>query len=388
LTVQLSEPIVLSVASKPEKWGYFQFPHFDRMPDNNIRVRWSLNDDAMEAYGSHKFGQMISNDGKHGWKPVQDTTPFTGLVLSNGDRLGVYTPKPIKISDIALPSPARGPQAADTYSKSTYNYYRLQDLPESCQGIYFDRLPHHETTWKREKAGLTDPHAARNVLRGYLPIIWWGDIHEVKDHSLIAGIYPGFYVGDDGTAWPRHNVFFYRSIDNGHNWNIQGRIFYTPDTVTDLKGNIRMGYTEPAYEILADGTFICVARTTDGIGNGPMYISRSTDLGVTWSKPAILTSSGVLPRLLQLKNGVTVLSSGRPGVQLRFSNDGQGKVWTNAFEMMPYIDYKDQVSCGYTGLLATGPDRFLIVYSDFRYVTEAGTIRKAIKVREVIVTPH
>jgi hypothetical protein len=148
-----------------------------------------------------------------------------------------------------------------------------------------------------------------------------------------------------------------------------------------------MGFTEPTYEILADGSFICVARTTDGIGNGPMYISRSVDMGRTWTKPQIFTASGVLPRLLQLQNGVTILASGRPGVQLRFSNDGQGKVWTNAFEMMPYIDYKDQVSCGYTGLLATGPDRFLIVYSDFRHVTSAGEVRKAIKVREVIVTP-
>lgn len=148
-----------------------------------------------------------------------------------------------------------------------------------------------------------------------------------------------------------------------------------------------MGFTEPAYEILADGTFICVNRTTDGIGNGPMYISRSSDMGKTWSKPEIFMASGVLPRLLQLENGVTVMASGRPGVQLRFSNDGKGKLWTNAFEMMPWIDYKDQVSCGYTGLLATGPDRFLVVYSDFRFVTEEGTVRKAIKVREVIVNP-
>jgi hypothetical protein len=388
MTIQLLEPQTLSVATKPMKWGYFQFPHIERMADNNVRVRWSLNDDAMEAYGQHKFGMMKSQDGKSNWQSIQDTTPFTGIVTSSGDRLSVYTPRPINISTIALPKPASGPQASDTYSKSTYNYYRLMDLPESCQGIYFDRLAKNDDRWKREKAGLNDPNAARNSLRGHIPIIWWGDIHEAKDRSLIAGIYPGFYIREDGMALPRHNVFFYRSTDNGRNWNIQGRIFYVPDTLTDAKGNTRMGFTEPTYEILADGSFICVARTTDGIGNGPMYISRSTDMGVTWSKPVIFTPSGVLPRLLQLQNGVTVLASGRPGVQLRFSNDGQGIVWTNAFEMLPYIDYKDQVSCGYTGLLATGPNRFLIVYSDFRHVTEAGTIRKAIKVREVIVTPH
>lgn len=386
LTVQLKEPIVLGVADKVEKWGYFQFPHIERMADNNMRVRWNLNDDAMEAYGKHKFGQSVSKDGKT-WTSTDDTSPFTSIVLRNGERLSIHTPKPIRVDTIALPTPASSPLAADTYSKSTYNYYRLQDLPESCQGIYFDRLLPNAKEWKLEKAVLNDPNAARNSLRGHIPIIWWGDIHHAKDGSLIAGVYPGFYVDNNNNALPKHNVFFYRSTDNGKSWNVQGRIFYEPDSLTDKKANSRMGFTEPAYEILADGTFICVNRTTDGIGNGPMYISRSSDMGKTWSKPEIFMASGVLPRLLQLENGVIVMASGRPGVQLRFSNDGKGKVWTNAFEMMPWIDYKDQVSCGYTGLLATGPDRFLVVYSDFRFVTEEGTVRKAIKVREVIVNP-
>ena len=95
----------------------------------------------------------------------------------------------------------------------------------------------------------------------------------------------------------------------------------------------------------------------------------------------------MLPRLLQLENGVLVLSSGRPGVQLRFSNDGNGKVCTNPFELLPYESYKKYVSCGYTGLLATGPDRFLIVFSDFNYLNEEKKVRKAIKVKEVIVIP-
>jgi hypothetical protein len=82
------------------------------------------------------------------------------------------------------------------------------------------------------------------------------------------------------------------------------------------------------------------------------------------------------------------LSSGRPGVQLRFCADGCGKTWTQPIELMPYTDENDAVSCGYTSLLATGLDRFLIVYSDFKYKDAAGEIRKAIKVREVSVRPE
>jgi hypothetical protein len=100
----------------------------------------------------------------------------------------------------------------------------------------------------------------------------------------------------------------------------------------------------------------------------------------------VIAPSGVLPRLLRLTNGVIVLSSGCPGVQLRFCADGGGTTWSKPLELLPYANEKEQVSCGYTFLLATGPDSFLIIYSDFKYPTPAGQIRKAIKVCEVIVT--
>lgn len=383
LKLQFSEPIVVAVASKPEKWGYFQFPSIDRPDNKSIHIRWRLNEDAMEAYGSHKNGEAKSVDGGKHFQIIPGTdNPFTDLILSNGERLSIHTPKPIPASSVQLPKPIGG--SMDTYSKSTTQYYRMEEMPEIAQKIYFDRRS-TGSEWKTEPATLKDSQAARYQLRGNLPIIWWGDLHLAKDKSIVAGVYPGFYVKPDGSADPFHHVFFYRSVDNGRNWNIQGRIFYTADLSVDPSGEKRMGYTEPAYEVLPDGSMICVMRTTDGIGNGPMYVSRSTDNGATWTKPAVMTPSGVLPRLLQLKNGVLVLASGRPGVQLRFSNDGKGEIWSDPFEMLPWIDYKDQVSCGYTGLLPTGPDRFMVVYSDFRFINDTGEIRKAIKTREVIV---
>ena len=119
-----------------------------------------------------------------------------------------------------------------------------------------------------------------------------------------------------------------------------------------------------------------------------MYASRSSDWGKTWSQPEVIARNGVLPQLLHLGNGVLVLSAGRPGVQLRFCTDGQGKVWSDAFEMLAYKNDRDTVSGGYTALLATGPDRLMLAYSDFRHTTEAGPVRKAIKVREIVVRPQ
>jgi hypothetical protein len=292
------------------------------------------------------------------------------------------------VEDLKLPKPVG--QGLENYRKSNFTFYRLHDMPESRQGVFFMRLKKGEKEWKPEQAKLYDPYAARYSLAGLVPVLFWGDMKIAKDKSLIAGIYPGFLIGKDGTADPRSGVFFYRSTDNGNSWTIQGRIPFVEDVVGDPFGSKRMGFTEPAFEILKDGTYLCVLRTTDGAGVGPMYASYSKDMGKTWTRPRPIAGAGVLPRLLQLENGVLVLASGRPGVQLRFSTDGRS--WTDSFEMLPHssslsneLGWQANISDGYTGLLPLAKNRFLLVYSDFNYKTASGEIRKSIKVREITV---
>jgi hypothetical protein len=385
LKVRIGEPVVVAVASRPEKWGFFQFPNLARWEDGTLAAGWSMAADSIVSYGTGASGSAISKDGGKTWTKPAGEKGVTGLLLPNGDRIQVLTPKAIKTSELRLPKPAGG--TGDTYSKAKQTLYRLSELPPEVQGVCLSRIAKGQTKAVSERAILDDPQALRYSLYDLFPIVWWGDLRVARDGSVVAGIYPGYRLRDDGSVDPKGGVFFYRSTDAGRSWKIHGRIPYQPDLATDLRGEERMGYTEPAFEILADGSFLCVARTTDGIGNGPMYASRSQDMGRTWSRPEVIARSGVLPRLLRLGNGVIVLSSGRPGVQLRFCADGGGKMWTEPFELLSYAHEKEQVSCGYTSLLATGPNRFLIIYSDFKYPTPAGEIRKAIKVCEVIVTP-
>jgi len=389
--IRFKEPVVISVASRPEKWGFFQFPNIDRMADGNIVAKWNLTQDAIEAYGNDTRGTAVSANGGKSWNLQSSEEPGNAVLLPNGDRIAIYTPKPIPEKELQLPAPVG--VGLENYRKSNFNFYRLSELPESRQGVYFKRQKKGSSKWELEKATLDDPQAARYSLAGLVPIVWWGDIKIAGDGSLIAGIYPGFLIDKNGKTDPRSGAFFYRSTDNGHHWSILGRIPFQLDMAGDTSSAKRMGYTEPAFEILKDGTFLCVLRTTDGAGIGPMYGSYSGDQGRTWSVPRVITPAGVLPRLLQLSNGVLVMSSGRPGVQLRFSTDARGMQWSRAFEMLPHdIDFKKelsggsaQVSCGYTGLLPAGANKFLIIYSDFHYQTPEGTIRKAIKVREVVI---
>lgn len=384
LKVKLYDPVVVSVASKPEKWGFFQFPSIYRGINNTLVVTWNMADDAVKSYGHGGSGYAVSQDSGKSWTIPQGDAPIGGgELLPDGDRIKIYTPAALAVDTLQLPNPV-----AKDMGRRGLNFYSLSQLPPSLQGVYIQRLPKGETTWDTEHAILNDPKGVRYSESGFFPVVWWGDMHVARDSSVIAGIYPGFKIGDNNKI-NASGVTFYRSTDGGHIWNVQGRILYEPDLTVDSNGNKRIGFgfTEPAYIILSNGIFLCVMRTTDGFGNSPMYLSYSEDQGVTWSKPMPFTPNGVLPRLLQLDNGVIVLSSGRPGVQLRFSEDSKGDTWTDPFEMLPYKNAKETVSCGYTGLIATGKNSFLIVYSDFKYHNKNGETRKAIKVREVVVTP-
>lgn len=387
-TVQISDPILIAEATKPQKWGYFQFPTIGQNTSGTIWAQWNLAPDSIKSYGKAQHGQAISQDGGHTWTTSADSISTQGgVLLPNGDRLNIRTPAPIKLADLTLPPPVGKSQ--DNYAHKPMDLYRLSDLPSPLNGVPLERLTSGALHWLPETAELDDPQVLRYSFLDLFPVVWWGDMHLLVDGSLMAAVYPGYHQQADGTVTQQYGVFFYRSTDEGKSWQIQGRIPYAGSSAADPKAAQRMGFSEPGFAVLVDGTFFCVMRTTDGSGPGPMYASSSADHGKTWSTPAPITGYGVLPRLLQLDSGITVLASGRPGVQLRFTTSPRTNRYTQALQLLPFdlANLKDEVSCGYTNLLQTGPETFLIIYSDFKHHNKAGEIRKAIKVREVTIQP-
>lgn len=386
LGISWTEPFVLGVAAKPEGWGYFQFPTIVRAADGELFAKWAMHPDSVKAYGKHHNVWLSSTDRGRTWRatPIERVEPALGVALPNGDRLEIHTPVPADVTKLQLP-PVVG-STIENYTKQVRNFYRHEQLPAASQGVYLRRLARGVSQWTIEHAELIDPGALRYTLEGLLPIVWWGDIRVAADGSLYAGVYPGYYLNADGTANTQMAASIFHSTDQGRSWQITGRIPYEPDVNLDPKGAQRSGFTEPAFEILADGSFLCILRTTDGVGDGPMYASRSSDHGKTWSKPEVIAPAGVLPKLLSLKNGTVVLAAGRPGVQLRFNVDAACHRWTPPLELLPPVQGKGQISCGYTGMVALGPDRFLLIYSDFKHPNADNEPRKAIKVREFTVT--
>jgi hypothetical protein len=378
--VIVSDPVLVA-AGPPEvrRWGYYQFPAIVRWLDGRVAVHFHVAPDAAESYGltPNEPNRALSGDGGRTWTLDVASKGVYGLPLKNGDRLELRTPRPLPLASLKLPASLG--ERTDKWNNA-YTYYRLRELPDELQGVWFGRLAKGSLDWKMERAALFDDQALRYSIRGIFPIVVFGEVRRMRDRSLLLCMYPGLVEGQKRFY---SNVFFYKSIDEGRSWRVQGRIPYQPDTVLDPTGPDRDGFTEPTFEILEDGTLVSVMRS-----EGPMYLSRSHNQGKNWTKPEIIAPNGVYPRLLRLANGVLVLSSGRPGAEVRFSFDKHARVWSAPYRLVPLTSPGVQVdSCGYTDLVALGKDRFLIAYSWFKSPSSDGQARKAIMVREITVRP-
>lgn len=391
--IELSEPAVIAESSfvnEPDvcRWGYYQFPQLARLLDGRIAVTFHINADSATAYGKATLepNRGVSSDGGKTWERVESCDPEAGLLLPNGERLLVanpaVTPQAHEINGYDLPL-ERG-TVIGTYGQQPYVCYRHDELPSELQGVPSARMSEGETTWKKERARLDDPKLLRFSTEGVFPVTCWGDVHLTPDNALVAVVYPSRIEGDDFNHM--HSVC-YRSDDNGHTWQAQGRLLYRPDKTADPLAAKRDGFTEPTGVLQPNGEMVAVLRTTDGNGDGPLYLSRSENEGRDWSPPQVIRENGALPRLLRLGNGVLVMSTGRPGADLSFSVDGRGEEWSERYPLVPVEGPGNQDdSCGYTSMLALDDDSFLITYSWFKKPTADGQTRKAILVRRVKVT--
>ncbi len=382
--IELSEPVMVAKATRKEEWGYFQFPSIGRASDGTLVVTWQMADDSHTAYGkasNRASVPMMSKDGGKTWGPQdEDYFVLSGnyhVNMRNGNSLQVYTPTSKIINEFDyFPEPVG--------KDLEYTYYLLDSLPKSLRNIYFNIF---DKTGKSTflESELHDKGALRFAIDGSMPVLWWGNIKQLADNSLVAGIYPNFYIDDNSQV--TEAVSFYSSDDEGKSWYRVGLIPFVSDEITK-KYNVH-SFDEPAFEVLEDSTFICIMRTSS---ESPMYRSFSRDYGNSWSKPAPFTPNGVRPWLMKLKNGVLVLTSGRPGVQIRFSLDGKGYHWTTPIEMIPFMHndgtYALSNTCGYAAILEDGENSFFIVYSDFTTRNFLGQHRKSIWVRHISVNRY
>ena len=177
------------------------------------------------------------------------------------------------------------------------------------------RIPHQLRCVILEDArGATpDIRGMEQVGKAALPTPFlWGKMRVAPDQSLWALTYNlPLQAGK-----PQYSPLFLRSLDQGHTWNVLGEINYQGDERVDSNAAKRDGFTEPDCNFRPDGSVICVMRTSDGFGHGPLYLARSKDGARTWSKPVVFDrgfDGGKMPQLLTLDNGVTLAAYGQSG---------------------------------------------------------------------------
>lgn len=378
-TIELSEPVMVAQANQEEEWGFFQFPNIGVDNDGTIIVSWQMKEDSPAMYGiksNRTYKPMMSKDKGKTWR-IQDKKYLVRRVgnyvrLHDGTVLQTTTPAAKNITtDIHI--------SRSVGSKKRYNYYLVTDLPEEFQGAYI----HYQKEGLSEiiHATIFDPGLVRYSYDGFLSAMWKGNMKQLANKALIAGVYPANYLDSLGNVLTG-GISFYQSNDLGQSWKVIGKIPFVNDGLAVDRGGL--GFEEPSFEILNDSTFLCVMRSG---AMSPMYKTYSSDQGHTWSRPIPFTPNGVKPCLMTLKNGILVLSSGRPGVQLRFSLDGTGSSWTEPIDMIPFMNpdgsFIRDVSCGYTSLIDVGNDSIYMVYSDFTTKDLSGNPRKSIWFRKI-----
>jgi hypothetical protein len=382
--IDLGEPVIVAqAAANFTDWGPYQFPGLVRLPDGRIQLSFQVEADSATSYGLPP-ARAISSDEGQTWTLLPREVAGKGsaaawsapLELPNGDRLGIKSLASLKSSDIKLPANPLGLHAS--YG-NIHTYYRPEDLPPECRdGWWLYRQAAGAKEPVEEKAVVRLPGELRYVVEGVLPRPWTPG-HRMRlapDGSIWAFGEDVRMVGGELRGKPA--ITFLRSTDNGRSFDFLSEIPYTPDPAADPKAADRDGFTEPGINFMADGSVICLMRTTDGNGPGPLYLSRSTDNGRIWSKPVVFDDLGVWPQLLTLKNGVTLSAYGRPGLFVRASTDPAGRKWGKR-AMVVHNSY----TCSYSALLPLSDDTALLAYSDFKVPGPDGTPRKTILVRTV-----
>lgn len=192
-----------------------------------------------------------------------------------------------------------------------------------------------------------------------------------------TALYPNIYSSEDGgKTWAYYSSVHYSQVGSF----IVARAHVTPGM--------------PA------GNWVAAIRTGSGISTAscPLLLTRSYDQGHTWTPPVAIRPSSVNPVGGLLSNGIAFRMYGRPGQFITFCGDGEGKVWGNDVVLVPPMKNPNptvindeaentgylQNSCCNSSVQVTGPDRFLVAYTDYQFRDRCGNIRKAVVARQVV----
>ncbi len=376
--ITMEEPKVVAQADPSvHRWGPYQFPGLNRLKDGRIHINYHLHEDSATAYGK-ETGHAVFDEAAGRWVSLpQAEVPDNGYAMPNGDLIRPVHLRSVPEEEVTLP------QAVVTkyicYVEGI-KFFRPGQIPAEYDGWYYERQSAGGSGWTRAQLPAEEimPGIVRDVREGVVPRPSVGRIINLKNGDSIMYDYYFFMNGEDDVLM---RPWYLLSRDSGKTWKFLSTIPYDPDPARDDKAALRDGFTEPRTVQLADESLFTLMRTTDGRGIGPMYATRSADGGLTWEKPWVVDELGVLPAMLPLKNGVTLMSYGRPGLYLRGTADPACRELGDRITIVKPDPKWD--TCAYTDLLPLSDDSAMLAYSDFNYPNPDGVPVKTVLTRVI-----
>ena len=419
--------VVRGMTFEENPWGKYQFPK-PYNANGRLFVSVHVEDDTIVTTGNPTLW-FESVDKGETWVEVsaETATEACGLKLPNGDKIYFPIDGGIDLSEYKFPSfnaltpdydfkkPAQGKEmpiqdGLMAWRGSTIRAYNADRLP----------FPLNQKKWRLERvSGKTNEKTVE-----YVDVDWpylTRVVFTVNGKSEMKPIHPvrAPKIGPDGAIWintfsgeahlnpengqfcPYYSAEIFRSTDNGKTFYRHSHMGYPAD------GNeypyLSGGFSDNDYEFMDDGSMIWFFRSTWFCSTGyewaPMYMSRSFDKGLTWTKPEKFSEMGVYPSLCKLDCGVTLICYARPGLFVQMCENSNPYKWS---EPLVVLDAKDRShlanvevenptfhqwdgQCGNPQLLRISENEALLFYGDFYYPDEEGTKRKTILCRRITV---
>lgn len=191
--INLTEPVLVAQADGYEPWGFFQFPSIGKTDSGDLNIEWQMAEDSHMSFGkkaNRRYVPMVSEDGGNTWKQQErsniDYRRNFNVCFSNGVILQVKNPPAKDIHSYKVL-----PEAVSRSGR--YSYYVVDSLPKDLQGSYFTLITKGCNSTEIH-AKLYDPGLLRYAIDDFMPVIWWGNIKQLADNSLIAGMHPTYYL--------------------------------------------------------------------------------------------------------------------------------------------------------------------------------------------------
>ncbi|MBN2851779.1 MAG: hypothetical protein JXQ23_03490 [Clostridia bacterium] len=347
-------------------WGPYQFPRIHRV-QNTLYLEFHMHADSALSYGkenskyvSYDFGDTWSETSLQGGVELDDHEVITPLVMP-----------PVKLEEVSLPAPIHSVKIYGLERK----IYDESVLPSALSKWFANRGQIGKL--KQTELKISHKGFCRYQSEGVLPTNYFLRFYRDPENNLWA-LQQRFL-----TENPRNNhALFYKSIDNGHSFDLFSVIYYD-EKYNDYDSSVdRVGFGEQSLTFTDENHAFSLLRTTDGYKISPLYISYSHDKAKTWSSPVIFDDLGVWPEVISLKNGAHIAGYGRPGLFIRglYNN-----IWDEVrTEIVAPKEFQTD-TCSYCSMAAISDDTFIIAYSDFRHACQDGKVVKAIMTKKIKV---